>query len=188
MKKEVQILEQGAYPSDFSSYLSEGLKVRFEPKKTQKPIVERRSSGQPTQSAKENAVRSKCPLVSLRPLSEVPLSGGFKFSSAGWSGAWFGVKHVSFGQEVMKIFGLGKKNGINGALNLYAKKVMNGAKIFHGKLRTKFMNERLTGMQRKKQSPYQGESDKALHTMSVGLVSCHTITCGVDKHEWDARD
>ncbi|CAL2237040.1 unnamed protein product [Prunus armeniaca] len=115
--------------------------MRFEPKKTPKPVVERQSSGQPAQSASKNAIRSKCPLVSLRPFFEVSLSGG-------WSGAWFGINHVSFGQEVMKIFGLGKKNGISGALNLYAKKVMNGAEIFHEKLRTELMNERLTVRER----------------------------------------
>ncbi|CAB4303477.1 unnamed protein product [Prunus armeniaca] len=176
--------------------------MRFEPKKTQKPVVERRSSWQPTQSAKENAVRSKCPLVSLRPLSEVPLrlmhvltcmiDGKCNIRPCPrkcrmeWGMVWHQACELwARGHENIWI---GKKNGINGALNLYAKKVMNGAKIFHGKLRTELMNERLTGMQRKKQSPYQGKSDKALHTMSVRLVSCHTITCGVDKHEWDARD
>lgn len=44
----------------------------------------------------------------------------------------------------MKIFGWGKKNGISGALKLYAKKLMNGAEISHEKLRTELMNERLT--------------------------------------------
>ncbi|CAL2237039.1 unnamed protein product [Prunus armeniaca] len=41
------------------------------------------------------------------------------------------------------------------------------------------------GQQRKKQSQYQGRSDKALYTMSMGLVSGHTMTCGVGEHDWD---